>query len=533
MREKLYQAFSPEIDFSDIKHIVIGSGIGGLTAATWLAKGNEKVIVLERHFKPGGFMHSFKRKNGFQWETGVHYIGNTHKGGSLRQLFDFLTAGKTDWESMGETYDVVQIGNDTYEFKAGKENFRKQLKQYFPEEGDSIDKYLALLDKSNKRANAFFFEKTFKPILQHTVGWFIKKLFNKYASKTTLEVLSEITTNNKLIAVLCAQCGNYGLTPKYSSFAAHAIVIGHFMEGGNYPKGGPDNLCDHAIANLNAHGGAVYVNAEVTEIVTEKNRVKGIMVGDKFIPCTNVISNAGVDTTFNYLVSQSVRKKCGFDLKRVKPSSAHMCLYVGLDQSDESLNLPKHNLWSFEDYHIDNTFDTITMDSAPEAFTYISFPSAKDPTYPKKHPNTATIQALTKADYSWFSEYETTSWMNRGEKYNRLKKEFEKNMLDKLYRLFPQIKGHVVATEVSSPLSTKHFTNYKNGEIYGLEHTPDRFKLSFLRPETKVKGLYLTGQDITLVGVAGAMAAGMLCAITILKFRVWKLFKEMSQMQNH
>jgi all-trans-retinol 13,14-reductase len=101
-------------------------------------------------------------------------------------------------------------------------------------------------------------------------------------------------------------------------------------------------------------------------------------------------------------------------------------------------------------------------------------------------------------------------------------------MLKKLYKLFPQIKGHVVVTEVSTPLSTKHFSNYQSGEIYGLAHTPERFSLPFLKPETKIKGLRLVGQDITLVGVAGAMLSGMLCAVTILKYNVWKIFKEMN-----
>ena len=104
-------------------------------------------------------------------------------------------------------------------------------------------------------------------------------------------------------------------------------------------------------------------------------------------------------------------------------------------------------------------------------------------------------------------------------------------MLKKLYELFPQIEGHVKVTEVSTPLSTKHFTNYKHGEIYGLAHTPARFALPFLRSETRIKGLRLVGQDITLVGVAGAMLSGMLCAITILKFGVWRLFMEMREKQ--
>ena len=84
-------------------------------------------------------------------------------------------------------------------------------------------------------------------------------------------------------------------------------------------------------------------------------------------------------------------------------------------------------------------------------------------------------------------------------------------------RVAPQAEGHVQTTELSTPLSTRHFTNNARGEIYGLEHTPERFRLNWLRPNTPVKNLFMTGQDVVTVGVTGAAASGVLTASTILK----------------
>ncbi|MEP0263982.1 NAD(P)/FAD-dependent oxidoreductase [Dokdonia sp.] len=527
MSIKNYKKLTPDANFSGVDHIIIGSGIGGLTVATWLARAGKKVVVFEQHYVPGGFTHSFKRKKGFNWDVGVHYIGNVGTGSSLKRLFDFITDNKVRWASMGDVYDVVHIADKVYEFKAGKENMRAQLISYFPDESKAINTYLKRIETSNKYGNAFFFEKTFKPILSLTIGKLIKRLFWKYSQKTTFEVVSSLTNNKRLIAVLCAQCGNYGLAPKRSSFAAHAMVIAHFMEGGYYPIGGADTLATTTIDHLTAYGGEVYINSKVDEIVVLKNKVQGIKINDRFISCKSVISNIGVNNTFNHLLSSKDRQRCQFTLDEIKPSTGHICLYVGLDISDKALDLPKNNVWYFKHDDIDHIIDQATIESAPLNFAYVSFPSAKDPNWADTHPNKATIQAITVGRYDWFKKYEEAPWMKRGKEYSELKQELEKQMLKKLYELFPQIKGHVIETEISTPLSTKHFTKYQHGEIYGLEHSPKRFRLPFLRPETKIKGLRLVGQDITIVGVAGAMLSGMLAAITILKFGVRKLFKQM------
>jgi all-trans-retinol 13,14-reductase len=75
---------------------------------------------------------------------------------------------------------------------------------------------------------------------------------------------------------------------------------------------------------------------------------------------------------------------------------------------------------------------------------------------------------------------------------------------------------------LSSPLTTKHFVNYTEGEIYGLDHTPERFRQKFLRPRTPIKNFFLTGQDIVTAGVAGALYSGVLTASVITKKNIIK-----------
>ena len=161
MAQRYFSRYNKKESYDGYDHIIIGSGIGGLTAGTCLASQGHKVLILEQHHQAGGFSHSFKRKKGYQWDVGVHYVGNVGErkksnslkdffptASRLRVLFDFLTDKQLKWESMGEVYDVIQIGDDRYEFVSGKKEQIVQLKKYFPNDTEAIDKYFDLIEKA-------------------------------------------------------------------------------------------------------------------------------------------------------------------------------------------------------------------------------------------------------------------------------------------------------------------------------------------------------------------------------------------------
>ena len=138
----MIQSYKRKIDFEDkYDAIVIGSGIGSLTTAALLSKEGKKVLVLERHYVAGGFTHVFKRK-GYEWDVGIHYIGEVQNLNSpIRKMFDYVTDQNLKWEDMGEVYDRIIIGNKTYDFVKGVDNFKNKLVSYFPEIIDDLKKH--------------------------------------------------------------------------------------------------------------------------------------------------------------------------------------------------------------------------------------------------------------------------------------------------------------------------------------------------------------------------------------------------------
>ncbi len=509
--------------------VVIGSGVGGLTVGVCLAKSGKKVLVLERHYVPGGFSHSFKRKN-FEWDIGVHYVGRVEdRNSTLRKTFDYVTDGKLQWTGMGEIYDKAIIDGDEYHFVIGVENQIKKMISYFPEEEKAIRAYYDLINITADNSTTFFSEKT----MPHWVSWFFGKLmkkgFDSQSHRTTYDVIRGFTSNEKLISVLCAQCGNYGLPPRKSSFVIHAMVVHHYLDGGSYPVGGASSIHRHMLKSLENNNGQLAIKAGVKRIILEKNKAIGVEMenGDK-IYADQIISNAGVHNTFNTLLKDEEEgKKLCVAYNKVKASVAHVCLYVGLDASDEELNLPRHNFWMYDSYDFDGSYTKHINDEGSNLpLAYISFPSAKDPEWEGKHPGTSTIQVMTVCPYEWVAQWEETRWQKRGDEYDVFKEKYTAQLLEKLYKVVPQVKGHIVASELSTPLSTKYFSNYGKGEIYGLEHTPLRFGLKSLRPETIYKNLFLTGQDIVTVGVGGALFSGIIASTRILnRNMLWRINK--------
>jgi all-trans-retinol 13,14-reductase len=262
--------------------------------------------------------------------------------------------------------------------------------------------------------------------------------------------------------------------------------------------------------------------AEVTEIVVEKGRAVGVrMAADgRVLRAPVVISDAGVANTFGRLLPAAVSQKYGLArrLTSARPSGAHLCLYIGLAATAAELDLPKHNIWIYPDEEIDRCYaDGLKEPDAACLSAYISFPSAKDPDFTNRCPGRATIDVITFVSYEAFARWEESHWKKRPAEYEQLKERLTTTMLEMLYRHVPQVRGKVDVCELSTPLTTRHFADHPHGEIYGVDHTPSRFRQKWLRPQTPIRGLFLTGQDIATCGVAGALFGGVLAASAVLR----------------
>ena len=497
--------------------IVIGSGIGGLTAAVLLgAHAAKRVLVLERHYEVGGFTHTFHRP-GYEWDVGLHYIGQMQNPSSpVRRAFDHVTAGKVHWHPMPEVYDRFIFAGQTFNFAAGLDPFREGLKQSFPAEVKAIDRYIAAVRACNRASGLYYAEKAVPAPLAALAGGLMRAPYMRWARRTTLQVLKSLTANQELIGVLTGQWGDYGLPPAKSSFAIHATIAEHYFDGGSYPVGGAAAIAAAIVPQIESCGGSVVTSAEVAAILLEDDKAAGVrMIDGREFRAPLVLSDAGATNTFQRLLPPNLPALDSLrsQLRALEPSTAHLSLYLGLSQSDAALGLKGTNVWVYPSFDHDANVKRFAENiDAPFPGVYLSFPSAKDPEFHLRYPGKSTVEAITMIPYSAFAQWENTRWRKRGDEYDALKQRLTARLLAALEDQFPSVSGNIAHAELSTPVTTRHFMNYGSGEIYGLAPTPQRYALRSLGARTPIRGLYLTGQDVASLGVVGALFGGVISA---------------------
>ncbi|XP_037112362.1 all-trans-retinol 13,14-reductase isoform X1 [Syngnathus acus] len=521
--------------------VVIGSGIGGLGLAVLLAKVGKKVLVLEQHDRAGGCCHTFTEK-GFEFDVGIHYVGDLQDHKPFRCMLDQMTNGQLRWEPLENPFDHVVIGppekRRRYPVYSGRTRFPEELKKCFPGEEAAIDEYMRLVKKTGRGIWFMALLKYLPAFLAELLvrSGVVKYLspFYKMANRSLTRVVNELTENEDLRAVFSYIFGTYGNMPKEASFAMHSLLVMHYLNGAWYPKGGASEIAYHMIPVIEKAGGAVLVRAPVNRILFNHAREAcgvSVMKGQEevHIHAPIVISNAGIFNTYQTLLPKELQAVPAIQkqLSMMKHGAGGLSIFVGLDGTKEELGLKADNYWIFQESNLDQLMIKYRDSSREESsknipLLFVASPSAKDPTWEERSPGSkSTLSLVSFANYDWFEEWKDDKVTNRASDYKELKRAFIETALQVVLDVFPKItKDKVEYIDAGTPITNTHYIGAPKGEIYGADHGMERFtpELSAnVRPQTPFKNLYLTGQDVFVCGFAGALAGALVCGSAILR----------------
>lgn len=500
-------------------YVVIGSGMGGMTAAALLARLGRRVLVLEQHYVPGGFTHAFTRSS-WSWDVGVHAVGEVSERTMTGRLLSRLTGGRLRWASLGPVYDEFHYPDGfRIDFPDSPNQFRDNLHAAFPDERAAIDAYLARVRDVSGAMKGYYLARLLPAGAARLADRTLARRAQALLEERTKDVIDGLTDDPRLRAVFAAQWGYYGSVPSRSSFAMQALVVKHFLWGGYYPVGGSARIARELLQTVADAGGWTRIRADVAEIVVEGGRAVGVrLTSGEEIRARAVISAAGARATAERLLPAAHRHDAWADaVARLPAAPAHVCLYLGFKGDIRAAGASAANKWFYE------TWDTEAagweVDGDPAAplgdapVLYCSFPSLKDPEHDPGPEQLHTGEVVTFVPWSVFERWKAQRWRNRDDDYQALKQRLGDALLAQLLRHMPALRPYIAYAELSTPVSTAHFTRPIEGSIYGLEPTVERFRTRWLRPRSPVPGLYLAGSEVATVGVMGAMMGGVLAAV--------------------
>ena len=495
--------------------IVIGSGIGGLTAAAILAKQQKKrVLVLERHWLAGGQTHAFKRKGGYSWDVGLHYVGDMAPGSDTRVIMDYITNGQVQWELQPGGVDEFHYPDLNLHQGNDFEQFRNKLELLFPKQKKGIASYFQALERAQQSLKLLWVAKVMPPFVSTILtGW--ARFRHRDIMGTTQAWLDHHIDDPKLQALLTSQWGDYGLTPDTSAFLTHALIVNHYRNGAWYPVGGARRLAEAIVPIIEENGGKVQVQTTVNQIVVEDGCAVGVDASrfrrsgniEESWRAPQIFSAIGAYSTYhNLLREQDFTREKRESEALLAASNSAVTLYLGLKEDPAKFGFTGVNHWMYRDFnHNQNRHHVKALLNGEIYGGFLSFPSMKD-----RDASAHTAEVVVHCPWDAFAEWNDKPWRHRGQEYEILKKKISQGILDLVEEFFPGFHQLVDYHELSTPVTLAYFTNHPKGSFYGLPGTPERYKAKVVGPRTPVKNCYLAGTDAASMGIVGAMMGGIM-----------------------
>lgn len=483
--------------------VIIGSGLGGLLCATILGKEGYKVCVLEKNRQIGGSLQIFSRDKCI-FDTGVHYVGGLDKGEALYRLFkyfgimDDLKMQRLDEEGFDRF--VWEDEGKVYKYGQGYDKFIKNLVADFPEEEEAIHKFC---DKIRHICSLFpmYDLKEENPNLV---------MDTEVLSLNTRDYLQQITSNVKLQNLLAASNVLYAGEGDKSPLYVHALVINSYIISSYRFIDGSAQIARLLAKIIKDHGGTILNHANVKKLVMEGEEVKyAELANGRMIEGKTFISAIHPAPTMDMLNTDKIRKAYRNRIKSLENTTSAFILYLVMKK--DSFPYQKHNVYY---YKSEDVWDPInyTAETFGDSFALYYGAHSKSEEY------THGLIVITYMKYEevaqWKDTFNTTSEQeDRGEAYEKFKKEKAEILLSKVEKLYPDIRQHIKSYHTSTPLTYRDYIGSYDGSLYGIMKDCNDPLKSFLAPTTRVPNLLLTGQNLHMHGVYGvAIGAVKTCS---------------------
>ena len=516
--------------------LIIGAGVGGLTAGALLSKAGFSVCVLEKEPHAGGYLAGFRRDH-FRFDTAIHWLNQYSPDGLVCRLFDALGGDypvaipqKRIRRYKGKSFDYLLTDNP--------DQMRDNLIRDFPGDKKGIEDFFRRaknIGRSFKNYNAVFrseetmtfFEKVRNKMkLLKFVLPFIPYI--SYSGEKGLKRgLKKFFKDEKLRQVFASE----------TELLSCLVPIGwaYYGDFQSPPKGGGQVIPQWLQYVIEYFGNQVLFHCRVKEILVDDRRTcRGVIMehsGKSYeIKSRYVIAASDVETLYEKMVPPKfIPEKLKMKLKNAELYSSSVTISIALDCPTESLGFGE------ELVHIVNENEPYEAHcSGDPAKTEISIlpPSLRDKTLAPEGMGTLTLFMPALMDYrdNWLTQRDGQGNYIRGEEYKKLKEEIAEILISRVEKeAAPGLRSHILFYEVATPVTHWRYTGNKNGTMMGAKPGKENMQNKIAHYQTPVKNLLLGGHWAELGGgVPIAVKAGANAALLALKKENKKAFASLA-----
>lgn len=495
--------------------VVIGSGPGGLTAAVALARAGLRVLVLEQHYLPGGWTHSFTLE-GYRFSPGVHYIGELGPGGAVRRLYEGLdVSGDLEFcELNPDGFDHFLIGGDRFDVPKGFHRYFGRLVARFPHEREGLERYFDVMGRIRRDVLRLGAGLSFPEILLAPAR---APSLLRWGLRTHGALLDATIRDPLLKAILSAQSGDHGLAPSRVSLPLHASMTAHYYDGGYYPRGGAKRIPLAFIKALRRHGGQIRLRSRVARILVEGGRVAGVVLesGER-IDAAYVVSNADPTITFGRLLPPELTRRERRKAARMEYSVSLLSIFCAVEMDLRAMGYDSGNYWWYRNRDVAGLYERAPREM-PEGRVdglFLTISSLKDPGHapPGRH----VLEMFTFVPWAPFAKWQSTGQGGRGADYERFKESLGDLVVAAAENVIPGLSRHMVFRAVGTPLTNDFYCETVRGAAYGTAKTPWQLGPFSFPIRTRIPGLFCCGASTISHGVAGAHMSGLVAAQLVL-----------------
>ena len=469
--------------------IVVGAGLGGLTAGANLSKHGLRVLVLEQHDKPGGYASCFER-DGYTFDASLHNLGPMNNS-TLRIFENLGLKDRVEYLPYDHFQRVVFPEHD-FVIPKGTPALEAYLSEQFPAEKDGIRGLFAAMRHVRQG-----FEEiegiTLDADTEEPLSPLMAAKYPEFAEWTMTsldELMSEHVRDPKLKALVGNIWWYLGLPPSEMPALLYSVVGFGYMEyAGGYVRGTSQQLSNALVEKIEQGGGRVQLRTKVARILVSDGKADGVITesGEMFYTDL-VLSNAGGYLTFSDLMEETdVPKKYRKKVNRQDNALSAVQLYLGLDCPPEALGIEGHSFTAFSSYDHDENYRFIEEGAYDKSFFSCMVYSALDNTLA---PPGKTVLHLFSLDHM-------QNWEGLSQReYEKKKAAVTAMILKKAEKHIPGLSKHIVVSELGTPRTMQRYTGHKEGSIYGPSQSIYQSGLNRLQAETPIDGLYLVGSAI-------------------------------------